>query len=132
MNRRKLLGRLFLGASALWVRSALAGGVDNPDVAWKISERIDENGNPIGSLSIMVGGVAVPLRTGLQVSYSEIEPGAWLVPLEADIACLGLWAGSGEVLYAIRGDRTVTVLIRRVEEEEQEVVFRRLTTIPID
>ena len=72
------------------------------------------------------------MRESRPVSYRAIVPGVWHVPAAADLACLGWWAGSGEVLYVTSTESAATVFIRRVGEQEQETVFRILKEIPLN
>lgn len=128
--RKGRIGGLVCLALLLSVLAAPA--MAGAKLAWVIGETVDDAGNPKSTLGLRVGTRTYELRPRRTVGYSPIEPGAWKVPPEAEIACLGWWAGSGEVLYALRNGEAVEIYLRRIEETEEEPVGHLLKRIPLE
>ena len=106
-----------------------------PKMSWNIEGEFDDIEGPRNSVALVVGGVTTPLRKDQPVGYrklSEQNWQGWGVPADAITACLGWWAGYGEVLYAVYQHPHVLVYFREVEEKSPLPDFRLIARIPVN
>lgn len=123
-----VMGLVLIGLAA----GAATDGSAPGSLAWRIGERVGDQGQPIGTLALLIDGRPVTIRRDRPVSYAQIEPGAWSVPAGADLAALGWWAGSGEVVYVIRRAGQVDVYLGLVEEESAGPEFSLIRRLDLE
>ena len=103
-------------------------------IRWQTDSTFDDRSGPNGSISLVIGSNTFPLKANRAVSFrplSQENHRGWGVPMDADIAALGWYAGYGEVLYAVRTHDEVKVYYREVEEQTTPTKFKLIKRIPI-
>lgn len=103
-------------------------------IRWHTDSTFDDRSGPNGSISLVIGSKTFPLKIDRPVAFRPLNRenhAGWSVPMDADIAALGWYAGYGEVLYTVRKHDEVKVYHREVEEQVTPPPFKLIKRIPI-
>lgn len=117
------------------MQSAEPKSASAQSIRWDTHSTFDDRSGPVGSISLVLGSAAVPLRTDRPVAFKPLDreqQAVWAgVPNQAVIAALGWHAGYGEVLYAVSTQDEVLVYCREVEEQLPPSPFKIIKRIPL-
>jgi hypothetical protein len=104
-------------------------------IRWQTDSTFDDRSGPNGSILLVIGSKTFPLKIDRPVAFRPLSREnhvGWGVPMDADIAALGWYAGYGEVLYTLRTHDEVKVYYREVEEQVTPPPFKLIKRIPIE
>ncbi len=119
-------------ASSKEAESAAPTSSDSVPVSWKFetTRPQDDPNGPMTNVHLVVDGTTHAIRKDVNAGFGNIEPGQWDVPNDAVAACMGWWAGGGEVLYVMKEGKGYGVYHAIREEQVDSEPFERIQQIP--